>query len=399
MIDKLKQISSAFLLPIFLVYSNQFLPVENVNIRFYSENITLQYTPEMFEIGLGDLEEQQIVQFYQSLEDLPYEPFIRSIRKYQYKYELNDWLVYELILKCINQLGAKSSKKQKVLTTWFVLSKLGYDTRLAFLKNEAFIYARTIEDIYETPLIEDNGLKFVGLTEIQYKRTSKNKSVYLLNYLAAPNGKAFNFSLQRLPSLKTQQQQKKFRFSWEGETYEFPIQYDKTLVDIMKKYPVIGETDYLETPFSEVLKESLFPAIRSLLVGKTTKESLEIIASFTRSAFIYGEDEAYFNRSRPMIRDEVFFYPYSDCEDRSAVFYGLVEELLGLPMIVVAYADHLTIAVALDEPIGPSIAYKGKKFYICDPTGPTNSSEIGQIPRGYKGKPFDILMDNINKVD
>ena len=64
-------------------------------------------------------------------------------------------------------------------------------------------------------------------------------------------------------------------------------------------------------------------------------------------------------------------------------------------MIIVAFPDHLTVAVALDQPIGPSIKYKGKKFYIVDPTGPSNSSEIGRVPKGYEKQSFEILMDNL----
>ena len=83
-----------------------------------------------------------------------------------------------------------------------------------------------------------------------------------------------------------------------------------------------------------------------------------------------------------MIADEVFFYPYSDCEDRSALFYALVRELLDLPMIVVAFPDHLTVAVSLEEELpGAVISYQGRRYYICDPTGPVNSSEIGIFPK------------------
>lgn len=368
---------------------------ELLTISFYSEELSIQYLPEFRKEFTKRLEEDSIVQFYEELEDTEYDALISSIEKYRSKLRLNDWLVYELTQDIIEEIYRNNSRKEKVLANWFLLSKLGYDTRLAFLKNEVFIYVRSYDDIYETPLIEDAGGKFVGLTEMQYKRTSSNKAVYLLNFLAKPNGKAFTFSLERLPLLKVNNSQKKYQFEWNEQPYEVTVNCDKTLVDVMRKYPVIAETDYVKTPFSPTLKKSLLPQIRTIIEGKSLKETLEILTSFTRSAFNYREDESYFGRSKPMIRDEVFFYPYSDCEDRSALFYGLVEELLGLPMIIVAFPDHLTIAVALEEPIGPSIQYKGKKFYICDPTGPSNSSEIGRIPKGYERQSFEILMDNL----
>ena len=384
-----------FLIPLCYSFLWEKTNKETISIPFYSEQINLTYDSAIKQDFSGKLEEQTIVRYYEALEEADYEPLVNALQKQQKRLALNGWLIYELTQKVVAEIYKDKARKTQTLATWFLLSKLGYDTRLAFLKNETFIYVRTLEDIYETPLIEDQGNKFVGLTEMQYKRTSTSKGVYLLNFLASPNGKPFSFSLNELPQLKSKEQQKKFDFEWATTNYELTIQCDQTLVKVMEKYPVIGETDYVKTPFSPMLQKSLLPQLAKIIAGKTTKEALEILATFTRSAFTYKEDEAYFGRSKPMIRDEVFFYPYSDCEDRSAVFFGLVEALLELPMIIVAFPDHLTVAVALEEPIGPSIGYKGKKFYIVDPTGPSNSSEIGRIPKGYEKQSFEILMDNL----
>ncbi len=368
---------------------------QTLSILFYSEQIEMAYDPEIKSSFSGKMEEQSIVRYYETLEESSYEPLINALRNEQHRLALNDWLVYELTQRAVAEIFYDNSRKEKTLATWFLLSKLGYDTRLAFLRNDAFIYVRSLENIYETPLIEDEGNKFVGLTEMQHKRTASSKGVYLLNFLATPDGRPFSFSLNKLPKLKSNKQQKKLDFEWKTNNYEITVQCDRTLVNVMEKYPVIGETDYVKTPFSPLLRKTLLPQIKEIIKGKTTKEALEILVSFTRSAFTYKEDESYFGRSKPMIRDEVFFYPYSDCEDRSALFYGLVESLLDLPMIIVAFPDHLTVAVALDTPIGPSIGYKGKQFYIVDPTGPSNSSEIGRIPKGYEKQSFEILMDNM----
>ena len=53
-----------------------------------------------------------------------------------------------------------------------------------------------------------------------------------------------------------------------------------------------------------------------------------------------------------MIPDEVLHYPVSDCEDRSALYFALVRDLLNLPVVAIAYNDHLSVAVALELPLG-----------------------------------------------
>ena len=94
-----------------------------------------------------------------------------------------------------------------------------------------------------------------------------------------------------------------------------------------------------------------------------------------------------------MVAEEVFLYPYSDCEDRSALYVRLVQELLGLPMIILAYPDHLTVGVALPQTKGGFVRYKSKAYYICDPTGPANSAVVGEVPEGYEDTPFDIIKE------
>ena len=60
-------------------------------------------------------------------------------------------------------------------------------------------------------------------------------------------------------------------------------------------------------------------------------------------------------------------------------------------MVVVAYHDHLTIGVAIPGYRGSAVKHKGREFFICDPTGPVNSSEIGFIPEGYENESFEII--------
>jgi hypothetical protein len=60
-------------------------------------------------------------------------------------------------------------------------------------------------------------------------------------------------------------------------------------------------------------------------------------------------------------------------------------------MIVIAYEDHLSIAVSAPNLRGDAVTYNGQVFVFCDPTGPQNSSEIGRIPPGYEDQTFEII--------
>jgi hypothetical protein len=162
----------------------------------------------------------------------------------------------------------------------------------------------------------------------------------------------------------------------------------------MEHSPLFEEAKYNQTPLSNSASNSLLPQFKEIFKFKTEIEALEIIAIFTRSAFRYKDDQDYFGRNKPMIGDELFHYPYSDCEDQSALFYYLVDELLQLPMIVIAYYDHLTIAVAITKSIGKPIRFENRKYLICDPTEPHNPEKIENAPNGYRNRSFEVLKTN-----
>ncbi|MFN7117277.1 MAG: hypothetical protein ACK4TA_10795, partial [Saprospiraceae bacterium] len=157
--------------------------------------------------------------------------------------------------------------------------------------------------------------------------------------------------------------------------------------------PLIAEQEYLQFPMSPLLEASLVPTLQQLISDKTPVQALELLLGLTRSSFAYKEDRENFGRSKPMIPDELFAYSHSDCEDRSALFYALVKTLLDLPMIVIAYPNHVTVAVAIQEAVrGKFVEASGQRYYICDPTGPVNSTALGIFPAEYEKLAYDIVV-------
>lgn len=363
----------------------------SVKLKFYSEQLSVRYNPDMIIKTSVALEEESIVQFYKLMERTNYQGFLSDLKHHQQSLRLNDWLFYDLLNEAIELIYNDKTELQKTLTAWFILSKAGYDTRLTYYANSAFVYVYSNESVFEVPMIQDNDRTFINLTSFQSTINTNGVALDMLLFNANRTGRAFSFDMSTLPKLSPKIDRKNIQFMVGDKEYSFTIDTDLTIKDLMKKYPIIDEHKYLEIPISKTISASLIPELSKLIKGKSKKEALEILVSFTRTAFNYKEDHEFFGKSKPMIADEVFHYPFSDCEDRSALFYSLVKALLDLPMLVIAYPDHLTIAVSLSEAIGPPIVYNGLHYYICDPTGPSNSKEIGRAPRGYEGKSFEIL--------
>lgn len=364
----------------------------DLQVNFYTEKLTLAYDDAMLQARCTGIHERGIASYYRQLDRTPYHLFLEELLDTKQALALNDWLLYELLRDGLRDILVAKTPAERELAAWFFLSKMGFETRIAYLDEQVFLYVRSEDEVFEIPMIEADEKSFVNLSNSSAGARPQGEALYLLNFQPVKDGKSFGFYLSTFPNLEQQPASRTVRFSYRDSLYQLDVQYDKTLVQLMEHYPLIAEQQYLKLPMSSTLTQSLLPQFRQLLKDKSLIESVELLLAFTRSSFEYKEDVALFGRSKPMIPDEVFFYPHSDCEDRSALFFGMVKTLLDLPMIVVAFPDHLTVAVHLDVKLpGAVIEYKENRYYICDPTGPVNSAEIGVFPEKYKNSEFSII--------
>lgn len=374
------------------------LAAAHVTIDFYGQKITLHYNETMFEKGkkikvdyinslTGKL---QIQEYYETqLAKDSHHLFLKELERVKRTYRLNDYLLYRLSTKIIDAIAVDFNRKEQALLNWFLLNAADYDCRITYIHNNIYLNVYTRDDLFELPIIEQEGKNFANISENE-KLAFNN--LYIVDYAPNPNGKAFQFTLDNLPLFPSSSKQKNVKFKVEGEEYAVAVTYDAMPIEVMRNYPYLSDEKYFSVPLSGALKGSIIPHFKKILKQKTEREGIAFLAAFTRSAFDYKLDEEYFGKSRPMIPEELFHFPYSDCEDRCALFYALAKELLDLPIIVLSFDNHLSIAVApKEEMAGEAILYAGKKYYVCDPTGPHNSSEIGFFPKEYRDKSFDII--------
>jgi len=89
--------------------------------------------------------------------------------------------------------------------------------------------------------------------------------------------------------------------------------------------------------------------------------------------------------------EQTLLYEEGDCEDHSALFFFLVKEIYDLPMLVLTYPMHVTVAVSLDKAPGDPIIYNGKKYYICEPTPQSRDLRIGKVSKKQRAEAYEIV--------
>ena len=110
--------------------------------------------------------------------------------------------------------------------------------------------------------------------------------------------------------------------------------------------------------------------IRTQVAGLDEQDAANRILRFIQKGFPYATDDEQFKREKYFYFEETLYYPLCDCEDRAIFYAYLVHEILGLDVHLIQFPGHECTAVAFNQPVanGTSYEYKGKTYYICDPT-------------------------------
>ncbi|TXB68873.1 hypothetical protein [Phaeodactylibacter luteus] len=381
------------LLPIFLCGATPGStdPIKEVLVPIWGEHIRISYPAQFLPPSPAAIDDHGIPHFYHQLAKSNYHPLLYSLRQVRRTLKLNDWLYYQLIEAAIKQTFSHRSKADRTLTVWFLLAQSGMDVRIGYRAKEVYLYAYSDEHLFRVPLVNDGGRTYFNLSTQRQAVQEDGAPLYFILFQPNPNGASFRFGLQSLPLLRPRPEQQQLKFLADGAWQHLEVTVDATMKMLMEQYPQLDETAYLDIPLSAALERTLIPQLEQLMMGKSPQQRAAFLAAFTRSAFAYQEDHAQFGYSRPMSAEEVLLHPYSDCEDRVALYVQLSKHLLGLPMLVVAFPDHLTLAVALPQTKGEAVRYENRNYYFCDPTGPAYSQSIGTVPQGYEKSPFRIL--------
>ncbi|MBK7477797.1 MAG: hypothetical protein IPI11_18000 [Haliscomenobacter sp.] len=173
-------------------------------LPFYSAQIPLSYDEQFPHWRQSSWDDKGIKNANRNLIQANPSPLLLSLLEAKQTYRLNDWLYVELISTAMDRILANHTPNEKELALWFFLKESGFHTRMASSGNELFVYALTEEEVYEVPLVADEGATFVNLTAIRQRKPEDNKSVYLLPLPEHPAGRPFSFHHNGTPAVPNQ---------------------------------------------------------------------------------------------------------------------------------------------------------------------------------------------------
>lgn len=361
---------------------------------FYGSTIEFSLTESSLVSYSGPLSEQSIHSFYKQLSSADYTSIVNAITFYKGQQKPDDWLFYQLIRKTAQQISPKSENYfSYTLYKWFFLTKAGYDAQLIISKDKMLFYVRSDENIYNIPTRVKDGKQYVCLNFHDYQDIDFEKDTFTEVSLPIPETtKLFSYKLTNVPSFSPDEYlEKDLLFTYNENEYHFKVKINPQVKTIFANYPVVDYESYFGVPLSNETYQSLIPKLKDAVKGLSKKNGVDYLMRFTRNAFHFKPDTENFGKEKRLLPEQTLLYEGSDCEDRAALFFCLVKEIYDLPMIVLAFPKHVTIAVKFDKPIGHSIVYDGDKYSICEPTPQKEDLNIGQLPSELYKTAYEVV--------
>lgn len=360
---------------------------------FFGDPISISFDTTRLVDFTDRLSDESIHAFYEKLSATDYQPIVNTLLAYKEENKLDDWVYYQLIRKTAQRLSPKKANYHRyTLYKWFLLSKSGYDATLSICGTRVLFYVQSDENIYNIPYRTRDGRQYVCLNYHDYGIIDfeKNKfSEVTVRVLEAQ--RAFSYKITQLPDFKAGEYvEKDLQFNFYQEHYRFKVKLNAQVQTIFANYPVVDYESYFNIPLSNETYRSLIPLLKKNVKGMSTRHGVDYLMRFTRYAFLFERDSEIFGNEKRLSPELTLLYQQSDCDDRAALFFYLVKEIYDLPMIVLAYPKHVTIAVKFDRPIGRTIVYNGSKYSVCEPTPQKQDLRIGQLLPELKDTPYEV---------
>lgn len=353
-------------------------PVVRMDVNFYGNRLKLVLDQNLCKPFTGKLVESDFADYWLSMSHTNYDDLLDQLLGWKEQLGLNDWGYYMLLGRCAEVFVKDENSRQ--LLVWFLMNKSGYSARVGYGGNEIAVLLPAVQDIFFLSFIVKDGVRY-------YITRPINKSLYTYDKNFSGSDRCpdlrFSSSLNFSPKI-----QGKRILKYKGQ--EYAITYNEGVTAFFKDYPSTELNVYFETPLSATLKESIEENFRPVLQPMTQEKRVEWILGLLQQAFPYKTDEEQFGHEKYFFSEEMFFYPYSDCEDRAVLFSRLVDMLTGLPGIGLSYPGHVASAVKLPEEMrGDYVKYERGLYTVCDPT--YMGAGIGVGMPEFIGKRVDVI--------
>ena len=369
---------------------------ENILLNFYGRQINIHLDPKL-RIKSAGIEEKNVADYFKNIAGYRTETkaLWEELSGVVDQFGLNEW-GYFCLLRTLSE-KVFTNVNDRVLFCFYMLRNEGdFKTRIGRGKDTKNLTLL---------LALDNSKKVYSYTYFSFDDDSKGTKVKY--YCVYGGGKAkealYSYSFSEQDAAKRQMtldfsknlnmgECNKNRELQLTKDRKITLPYNQSHMDYLDDVPMTALPVYFTTAVSIEAQRSLLKTFDEMKSQYTPTQFISMLLHFVQTAFEYKTDEDQFGYEKYFYPEEVIGYPYSDCEDRSALFAWLVERYTNAKVIGLQYEGHVATAVYFGDDAnvtGDGFMYGGKKYYVCDPT--YINASIGMTMTQYKGKTPKVI--------
>ena len=333
-------------------------------IHFVLYGLQLAVPAPRLDATLHSATQRDVVAFWKQVNESDTKKCVEALQQYARNYRLGDWCTFKAV-EAYSKKWAKGNKYAERVMMQYIMLSMGYDVRIAVADNEVYLMLPFEQQVYGNPYLTVNDARYY----LYPNGLSGGSGIYTCNIPADTEcGKQMDLIIN--PACLLPKDNHTFTVSYGSLSARGGV--NKNVIALQQEYPSMDIYCYAASVADEEVRRSVVSQLKSQVEGMSEAEAANALLHFVQSAFEYKTDGQQFGDGveKSFFFDETLYFPYCDCEDRSIFYAYLVKEILGLDVVLVGYPGHECTAVALSvaPPSYTGFTYKGKPFYVCDPT-------------------------------
>ena len=333
---------------------------QTIDVDYYGENIQFQKAILLAKKDIASTND--VVAYWKTLKKSDLKEVTQAFATESRKMGLSDWASAMLVEKYINAVMPNASQNEKIVAAQYVLVNCGYNIRLGMNDHQVAMLVPYVEHVFEKSYINIDGKKYYIYPNIDDSGAFRTCDL--------PKDAELGKDMELRFTGKTVIGSGTKPFSYEAAGITLKGEVPTGIMPLLDEYPVIDIPTVASSVVDKKFRNEVVEQIRTQVAGLDEQDAANRILRFIQKGFPYATDDEQFKREKYFYFEETLYYPLCDCEDRAIFYAYLVHEILGLDVHLIQFPGHECTAVAFNQPVanGTSYEYKGKTYYICDPT-------------------------------
>ena len=332
--------------------------------------------------SIGNMRENAIADAYEAMCKADYKALVDDCCKVKKDLNLNDWGIFLFVREASKTLC--TDENAAVVMQQFLLNELGYKSKMARRadRNQMLLFVAADCQVYGHPYFTKDGLNY-------YNLTSNESCQFYMCQEDSPKAKSkLNMQVNHAPALNAGMVNSVHKNR--SGSVAVSVDVPKSLMEFYGSMPQCDYSVYVNAEVNPSVASKVLSTLAPLVNGKSEAEAANLLINFVQTGFQYATDQEQFGYEKPFFVEELFYYPYCDCEDRSVLYSYLVRNLLKLDVVLLDYPNHIATAVCFNENVsGDFVTVGGKKYVVCDPT--YIGASIGKAMPQFKNVAAKVL--------